>query len=586
MSMEGIFLYEHGYETASANEYEPIFLKWRERSTIPDLREELTAIEQNPDEISDRFYKSLEFGTGGMRGVIGAGLNRMNIYTVRKATQGLANYINKTAAPAERQVVIAYDSRHKSKDFALEAALVLVNNSIKAFLFEDITPTPLLSFAVRELKTFFGIVVTASHNPKEYNGYKVYCSHGGQITDELATLLTTEIERITDVFDIGTAKMDKALNDGMLIWLKDEILNKYVHITQKLTLNKKLITQNSSNLKIVYSPLHGTGLVPLTKLFAACGFNNLHPVAEQAKADPDFPTVISPNPEEDAAAALSLQTAEKIDADLIMLTDPDADRLGVIVKDEKGSYIRLTGNQIGALLIDYLLQTRLRLNTLPANGVIIKTIVTSDLGVEIAADYGIKHLEVLTGFKYIGEQIAGFDKHAEHVFLFGYEESYGFLIGDFVRDKDAIQTALCIAEAALHHKTNGSGLYQRLQELFAKYGYYLEDQESIHLTGIAGQKTIKNIMETLRQTIPQPLQRLGIVSVKDYQSGVETPINLPLSDVLYYRLQQNSWCCIRPSGTEPKLKMYFGVREQNREAAVKRLAQLKEAFLTALQPWL
>ncbi len=586
MSMEGIFLYEHGYETASANEYEPIFLKWRERSTIPDLREELTAIEQNPDEISDRFYKSLEFGTGGMRGVIGAGLNRMNIYTVRKATQGLANYINKTAAPTERQVVIAYDSRHKSKDFALEAALVLVNNSIKAFLFEDITPTPLLSFAVRELKTFFGIVVTASHNPKEYNGYKVYCSHGGQITDELATLLTTEIERITDVFDIGTAKMDKALNDGMLIWLKDEILNKYVHITQKLTLNKKLITQNSSNLKIVYSPLHGTGLVPLTKLFAACGFNNLHPVAEQAKADPDFPTVISPNPEEDAAAALSLQTAEKIDADLIMLTDPDADRLGVIVKDEKGSYIRLTGNQIGALLIDYLLQTRLRLNTLPANGVIIKTIVTSDLGVEIAADYGIKHLEVLTGFKYIGEQIAGFDKHAEHVFLFGYEESYGFLIGDFVRDKDAIQTALCIAEAALHHKTNGSGLYQRLQELFAKYGYYLEDQESIHLTGIAGQKTIKNIMETLRQTIPQPLQRLGIVSVKDYQSGVETPINLPLSDVLYYRLQQNSWCCIRPSGTEPKLKMYFGVREQNREAAVKRLAQLKEAFLTALQPWL
>ncbi len=578
-------MYEHGYETISTNEYEPIFLKWRERSTIPDLREELTAIEQNPDEIIDRFYKNLEFGTGGMRGVIGAGLNRMNIYTVRKATQGLANYINKTTAPAERKVVIAYDSRHKSKDFAQEAALVLVNNSIKAFLFEDITPTPLLSFAVRELKTFFGIVVTASHNPKEYNGYKVYCSHGGQITDELATLLTAEIERITDVFDIGTAEMDKALNDGMLIWLKDEILNKYVNATQKLILNKQLITQNSSDLKVVYSPLHGTGLVPLTKLFATCGFNNLHPVAEQAKADPDFPTVVSPNPEEDAAAALSLQTAEKIDADLIMLTDPDADRLGVIVKDEKGRFVRLTGNQIGALLIDYLLQTRSRLNTLPANGVIIKTIVTSDLGVEIAADYGVKHLDVLTGFKYIGEQIADFVKHAEHVFLFGYEESYGFLIGDFVRDKDAIQTALCTAEAALHHKTNGSGLYQRLQELFARYGYYLEDQKNIHLTGIAGQKTIKNIMETLRQALPQPLQRLGIISVKDYQSGVETPINLPLSDVLYYRLQQDSWCCVRPSGTEPKLKIYFGVREKNRTAAEKRLAQLKEAFFTVLQPW-
>ena len=574
-------------------EYQNIYLTWLNNSKCPILKEELAVIERNTGEIRDRFHKELEFGTGGMRGLIGAGPNRMNIYTIRKAAQGLANYLLKHTPPGGKKVVIAFDSRRMSPEFALESALVLAYNGIKTYVFKEITPTPLLSFAVRELRASAGIVITASHNPKEYNGFKVYTNHGGQITDELAHLITAEIRDIEDIFAIHAADRTKAEEEGLLIWLNDEVLDKYLAITVGLLLNKNMVKEYSHTLKIVYSPLHGSGLVPITRLFERCGFTELAVVKGQAVPDPDFSTVICPNPEDEGACAMALQSGKEYDADLIMLTDPDADRIGIIVKNETGQFVQLTGNQTGALLIDYILQMKEKLDMIPANGVIIKTIVTSGQGAAIAQKFGVGYIDVLTGFKYIGEKIAEFEEKQDHTFLFGYEESFGYLIASHVRDKDSVQTALLIAEMTLYYKQMGISLYQRLQQLSEEFGYYLEDLININMSGQEGRGKIGEIMAYLRRGVPPSLHGLGVTAVRDYEkraeieikSGQILPLTLPSSNVIYYALEGGAWCCIRPSGTEPKLKIYLGVREKTPEAARSRLSQLNSAIISLLEPY-
>lgn len=572
--------------------YRTNFIKWKVKTVNhPDLQKELQLIETNLDEIQDRFYKNLEFGTGGMRGLIGAGPNRINIYTIRRATQGLANYLLSGEKKDSLKVVIAYDSRHLSREFALEAALTFAQNNIRAYVFQEITPTPILSFAVRELKADGGIVITASHNPKEYNGYKVYGSHGGQITDTVAQLITQEIKKIEDEFSLEKADLKRAEEEGQFIWLKDEILKTYLDKTKKLLLNKDREVQQGRELKIVYTPLHGTGLVPITRLFKETGYTKVEVVREQASADPDFPTLVSPNPEEQAACSMALQLGQSINADLILITDPDADRIAVAIKNNQGELVLLTGNQTGALLTDYLLNTHQKNNTLPVNGVLIKTIVTSNLGKNIASKYRIKCDEVLTGFKYIGEKVNEFEKSKEYTFLFGYEESYGYLIGDYVRDKDAIQTALCLAEMASSYKSKGLTLFERLEELFKEFGYFQEDLVNLNFFGINGQKRMQEIMANLRKNPPQVLREFGLQVIRDYYTQEETnfltketsPLTLPQANVLYYQLADDNWCCVRPSGTEPKLKIYFGVKAPTENEAREKLTVLKEDFLTLLE---
>lgn len=569
--------------------YQQVYQNWKDGLNRPEMQKELAAIEHNIEEIQDRFYKNLGFGTGGMRGLMGIGPNRMNIYTVRKATQGLANYLHNTNTAPTKKVVIAYDSRYKSQDFALEAALVLAHNNIPTYVFKKIMPTPLLSFAVRELKAQAGIVITASHNPKDYNGYKVYNSSGGQITNIAAQGIMAEINSIQNIFEIKTVKQAEAEANNLLVWIDDEILEDYLAKTKNIILHKDLLA-DAQHLNIVYSPLHGTGLVPVKKLLLETGFSNLHIVQEQAKADPAFPTLICPNPEETAACCLALEMGSKINADLILVTDPDADRLGVSVQDNEGQFISLTGNQTGALLIDYILHSKTEKGYLPKNGIIIKTIVTSHLGATIAAKYNINYEEVLTGFKYIGERIEEYAQSREYAFLFGYEESYGYLISDHVRDKDAIQTCLCLAEMALYYKKIGLTLYQRLQQLFAEYGYYREALVNIHLAGVAGQKQIYDSMEKLRQNPPETIADLRVAISKDYfqgkekdlLAGQEKALTLPKSNVLYYILENSSWCCIRPSGTEPKLKVYIGVKEATEDQAKNSLEAIKKSLLAII----
>ncbi|HHZ17209.1 MAG TPA: phospho-sugar mutase [Peptococcaceae bacterium] len=563
------------------------FRKWKENVQNNDeLTNELVSIETDPRQIEECFCKYLEFGTGGMRGVIGAGTNRMNIYTIRKATQGLANYLQKAFPAEEQKVVIAYDSRYKSRDFALEAALVLANNRIKTYVFEKIAPTPLLSYAVVQLQATAGIVITASHNPKEYNGYKVYGKHGGQLTDAFSNAVTAEIQAVENEFAIPVADQEAAEKEGYLLWLDDKILGRYIQETKKLLLNEELLPE-AGDLRIVYTPLHGTGLIPVTRLLKECGFSDVHVVKEQADPDPAFPTVVSPNPEERSACALAIDLARKINADLVLATDPDADRVAFTVRTKSGDYVSFTGNQTGALLIDYLLQMRARKNILPENSIIIKTIVTSEMGVRIAQDYGVKHLDVLTGFKYIGEKIAEFEETKQHTFLFGYEESYGYLIGSYVRDKDAVQTCLLLAEMALYYKKQGSDIAERLEQLYQKYGYFKEDLINITMPGLEGQKQLCKVMSYFRDNPLSEIKGYPIAVRKDYlfseaidcACDSKTPIELPCSNVLQYLFTTGAWCCIRPSGTEPKLKIYFAVKGKSPEEAQQQLTALKDGFL-------
>lgn len=548
-------------------------------------RKELEEIKGNESEIKERFFKELEFGTGGLRGILGAGTNRMNIYTVRKATQGLANYIMKQKGE-KKGVVIAYDSRRMSPEFATETALCLAANNIKAYLFESLRPTPELSFAVRELGCIAGVVITASHNPPEYNGYKVYWEDGAQITPPRDSEIIGEVNAIKDFSETRTMNKEDAIKAGLLKIIGKEIDDKYIATLKKLVLNP--VSEEGRNLRIVYSPLNGTGNMPVRRILNELGFRNVFVVPEQELPDPDFTTLKYPNPEDPDAYNLALKLAEKVNADIILATDPDADRLGVQVRDNNGKFVLFNGNMTGALIAEYIFSQKAEKGILPKNSALIKTIVSGNITNQIAREYNAKLIEVLTGFKYIGEQIKLFDETGSNEFVFGYEESYGCLIGTYARDKDAVAAVMALCEAAAYYKDRGISLYEQMERIFKKYGYYQEKTVSYTLKGIEGTEKIKSIMEGYRKNPPRTAGGYRILKIRDYKndtitdlaSGEVTPTNLPKSDVLYYEMEDDAWCAVRPSGTEPKIKFYFGVKGNSTEDAAERLNRLinDEAF--------
>ena len=537
-------------------------------------KEELRKIKDDENEIKERFYKNLEFGTAGLRGIIGAGTNRLNIYTIRKATQGLANYILKQEGA--KRVVIAYDSRHMSPEFAKEAALCLAANEIKAFVFESLRPTPELSFAVRELGCMAGINITASHNPSDYNGYKVYWSDGAQITPPHDSGIMTEVNNIIDYSTMKTTTEEEAKKADLYEVIGDEIDTKYIETIKKYVIHGEAIKEAGDQIKIVYSPLHGTGNMPVRRVLKELGFTKVYVVKEQELPDGNFPTVPYPNPEAKEAFELGLKLAKEIDADIVLATDPDADRLGVYVKDTKsGEYKVLNGNVSGAFLAEYEIGQRKATQGLPADGYLVRTIVTTKMSDAIAKYYGLDFYEVLTGFKYIGQKILESEKAGKGHYLFGFEESYGCLIGDYARDKDAVSATMALCEAAAYYHTKGMTIYDAIIEMNERYGYYIEDTHAVTLSGIEGLEKISNIMESLRKEPPISFGALEVLKVRDYQNEVITNLKtketskteLPKSNVLYYELENNAWVCVRPSGTEPKIKFYFGIMEKGQKEA-------------------
>ncbi|KYD09082.1 Phosphomannomutase [Heyndrickxia sporothermodurans] len=549
--------------------------KWSQFNDLnQELKNQLNEITGNEKELEDRFYKNLEFGTGGMRGELGVGINRMNIYTVRKAAEGLAKYIEEQGDIAKsRGVVIAYDSRHQSPEFALEVAKTVGKHGIKAYLFKELHPTPMLSFAVRYLHAYSGVVITASHNPPEYNGFKVYGQDGGQLPPKQADELVEYVNKVENELVIQVADESELVNNEILTYIGEQVDQAYLQALRSIGQDKELIQSVADSLKIVYTPLHGTGNIPVRKGLESFGFRNVTVVKEQELPDSNFSTVTSPNPEEHAAFELAIQYGKQNDADVLIGTDPDTDRIGVAVKNHVGEYQVLTGNQLGALMLHYLLTKMKEKQTLPSNGIVIKTIVTSEIGREIAKSFGISTLDTLTGFKFIGEKIKEYEQTGEYTFLFGYEESYGYLIGDFVRDKDAVQSAVFAAEVAAYYKKQGKSLYDGLLDIFAQYGYYIESLRSLTLKGKEGTEKIPEILNTFRQNPPTEIAGLRVAAVEDYQMSERknllteetTNINLPKSNVLKYYLEDGSWFCLRPSGTEPKAKFYFGVKADSME---------------------
>lgn len=547
---------------------------------------ELQGIAGDEKEIEDRFYKDLSFGTGGLRGVIGAGTNRMNRYTVTKATQGLANYIKKQGGE-DRGVAIAFDSRNRSAEFSEQAALCLNANGIRTYRFETLRPTPELSFALRELGCIAGIVITASHNPPEYNGYKVYWEDGAQITAPKDKEIIAEVRAVTDFASIRMMGRAEAEEKGLFRVIGQEIDDRYMEELKKLVLSPEAIRKTADRLKIVYTPLHGTGNLPVRRVLSELGFTHVQVVPEQELPDGSFSTVSYPNPEDPKAFALALKLAGETDADLVLATDPDADRLGVYAKDTKtGDYIPFTGNMSGLLIAEYELSVRRELGKLPKNGALVKTIVSSDMADGIAEEYGVEVIEVLTGFKYIGEQIKFFEQTGSHEYLFGYEESYGCLVGTHARDKDAVVAVMALCEAAAYYKEKGLTLWDQMLNLYEKYGYYREDLVSVTMKGVDGAERIRKILTDMREN---PLKKVGdyqVLALRDYESdtrlelasGKTTPTGLPKSNVLYYELENGAWCCVRPSGTEPKVKFYMGVKEDSLEAAKSALEGLKAAM--------
>ena len=550
-------------------DYKEVYSQWLENPYFDeDTKAELKVIENDENEIKERFYMDLEFGTAGLRGIIGAGTNRMNIYVVRRATQGLANYILKVGKESQG-VAIAYDSRHMSPEFAQEAALCLAANGIKAYIFESLRPTPELSFAVRQLGCTAGINITASHNPPEYNGYKVYWEDGAQITPPHDSGIMAEVKAISDWNTVKTMEKEKAEAAGLYEVIGQAIDDAYMAELKKQVLHMDAIQAEGKNLKIVYTPLHGTGNIPARRILKELGFENVYVVKEQELPDGDFPTVSYPNPEAAEAFELGLKLAKEIDADLVLATDPDADRLGVRVKDKNGEYHDLTGNMSGCLLANYEIGQRKAINgSLPEDGALIKTIVTSNLADAIAKGYGVKLIEVLTGFKFIGQQILGFETSGKGTYLFGFEESYGCLIGTYARDKDAIVATMALCEAAAYYKTQGKTLWDAMIEMYEEYGYYKDAIQSVTLKGIEGLAKIQEIMDTLRKQPPAEFAGHKVVSFRDYKkdtitdiaTGQVKPTGLPNSNVLYYDLTDDAWVCVRPSGTEPKVKFYYGVK--------------------------
>ena len=548
-------------------------------------KEELKAIEGEEKEIEDRFYKELAFGTGGLRGVIGAGTNRMNIYTVRKATQGLANYIIKQQGE-KKGIAIAYDSRNMSPEFAKETALCMAGNGIKAYLFDSLRPTPELSFALRQLGCIAGVVITASHNPAEYNGYKVYWEDGAQITYPKDEEIITEVNRVTDYVSVKSITEEEAKQKGLLEYIGKEMDDRYMEALKQLVLSKDAIKNQAKSLKIVYTPLHGTGNIPVRRILKELGFEQVWVVKEQELPDGNFTTVPYPNPEDKKAFELALKLAKEVDADLILATDPDADRLGIYAKDSKtGEYKSFTGNMSGALILEYELSRRKELKSLPKNGAIVTTIVSGKMAKEIAKAYDVILIETLTGFKYIGEQIKLFEQKKNYEFLFGYEESYGCLVGTHARDKDAIVAVMALCEAAAYYKEKGMDLCEQMNHLYETYGYYKEELVTVTLKGQDGAKKIQSMMEQIRKNPPTNVGDYQVEEFRDYKEGTRKNMadgtkketGLPKSNVLYFQLEKGAWCCVRPSGTEPKIKFYIGVRGESLEGASTSLQALTEA---------
>ncbi|MCI9276894.1 MAG: phospho-sugar mutase [Lachnospiraceae bacterium] len=553
-------------------------------------KEELEAIKDNQGEIEDRFYKELEFGTGGLRGVIGAGTNRMNLYTVRKATQGLANFILKKGTEG-KGVAIAYDSRRMSPEFADEAALCLSANGIKAYVFDSLRPTPELSFALRTLGCTAGIVVTASHNPPEYNGYKVYWEDGAQVTAPFDKEIIEEVKAIKDYHTVKTMAKAEALEKGLYQVIGKEIDDAYMAELKKQIIHPEVIAEVADDIKIVYTPLCGTGNLPARRILKELGFKHVYVVPEQENPDPNFTTLDYPNPEDPKAFTYALRLAKEKDADIVLATDPDADRLGVYAKDTKtGEYVSFTGNMSGMLIAEYILRERTATGTMPANPALVTTIVTTNMTRPITKNYGVKLIEVLTGFKFIGEQIKLFEKSGSNNYVFGLEESYGCLAGTHARDKDAIVAVMCLCEVAAYCKKHGKTLWDMMLDTYEKYGYYKESQYTITLKGIDGSRQIAEIMDKLRKNPPKAFGGLSVLKFRDYETdravdmvtGEEGKTGLPKSNVLYFELPDDAWCCARPSGTEPKIKFYMGVKGASLEDAQNKLAQLTEDVKAAL----
>ena len=555
-----------------------------------ETKKELEGIRGNEKEIEDRFYKDLEFGTGGLRGVIGAGSNRMNVYTVRRASQGLANFILKEGTQ-DKGVAIAYDCRFMSPEFADVAALCLAANGIKAYVFDSLRPTPELSFALRTLGCTAGIVVTASHNPPEYNGYKVYWEDGAQVASPRDKAIIDEVNAVGDYSNAKTMDLEEAKAKGLYEVIGKEIDDKYIAELKKLIIHPEVIEEMADDIKIVYTPFHGTGNVPVQRILKELGFKNVYVVPEQEEPDPKFTTLDYPNPEDPKAFEYALRLAKEKGADIVMATDPDADRLGVYSIDTKtGEYQCFTGNMSGMLIAEYRIRELAAMGKLPKNGAFVKTIVTTNLADPVAEDYNLKLIEVLTGFKYIGEQIKLFEQNNTYEYVFGFEESYGCLVGTHARDKDAIVAVMCLAETAAYAKKHGKTLWDEMIRIYDKYGYYKEGIHTVTLKGVDGAEQIKNIMEKIRQNPPKEFGELKVKEFRDYdadttlniETGEKGKTGLPKSNVLYFDLENNSWCCVRPSGTEPKIKFYMGVKGTSLEDAGKKLEDLKKDVIDRL----
>lgn len=564
------------------------YKKWCEDTYFDEAtRAELKAIEGNDKEIQERFYKDLEFGTGGLRGIIGAGTNRLNIYTVSKATQGFANYIIKQGEEAVKKgVAIAFDSRRMSPEFAEITALVLNGNGIKTYIYPSLRPTPMLSFAVRELNCTGGVVITASHNPPEYNGYKVYWADGGQVPYPRDEAIIEEVNAVTDFHTIKTANKDEAVKAGLFNVIGEEVDEAFDKNVLAQIVNPEIIKEQH-DLKIVYTPIHGSGNKPVRRVLEKAGFENVTVVPEQELPDSEFTTVGYPNPENPAVFELAIKLAEKIDADIILGTDPDCDRVGAVVKTKDGSYTVLTGNMTGTLICNYICSQKAKLGTLPKNGALVSTIVSSEMTKAIAKKYNLAYFDVLTGFKYIGEKIKEFEQTGDYQYVFGFEESYGCLSGTYARDKDAVVASLLICEMAAYYKSRGMSLYDGLMELYDTYGVYKEIIHSITLKGIEGIENMKKIMDTLRKDAPSEIAGVKVTETRDYledkivdvATGKVSPTNLPKSNVLYFTLTDDTWFCVRPSGTEPKIKIYFGTKADTVENAEKKIATAQDGIM-------
>lgn len=563
--------------------YKEKYNEWINSDIInEEIKDELKSI-KDEKEIEDRFYKDLDFGTGGLRGIIGAGSNRMNIYTVSKATQGFANYLNESFE--NPSVAVAYDSRNMSKEFATAAALTLCANGVKVFLYESLRPTPVLSFAVRHLNCKGGIVVTASHNPKQYNGYKVYDEFGGQVTDEKANKIISLVNDVKDFSMIKNMSEEEALNKGLLVYIGEDVDKAYIDEVKNLTIRKELVEEKAKDLKIIYTPIHGSGNIPVRRVLSELGYSNVKVVKEQEEPNGNFPTAPYPNPEMPQVFELALEMAKQESPDIIFGTDPDCDRIGVVVKESNGEFKVLTGNQTGLLLTHYVLSALKETNSLPENGVVIKTIVTTEGARKIAEDFGIELMDVLTGFKYIGEKIREFRESGDKKYLFGFEESYGYLAGEFVRDKDAVIASMLIAEMTLYYKEQGMSLYEALIKLYEKYGFYKETLISIELEGKEGQEKIASCIDALRNSSIESVDGVKISTKLDYKlsleesNGVKSEIKLPKSNVLKYILEDGSSFVVRPSGTEPKMKIYLAVKGSSLENAESEIERFKSKVM-------